>query len=382
MMMKKLSFILMALIVAGVFVSCNHGQGSLTDAKQQAVAKQYVEHTITPTYKNLAAQTEQLVLDLKQLKENRTQANLNKACETFLEARSWWEKSEAFLYGAASDFGIDPHIDSWPLDADAFQTMMSNTAQILAMDSEDGDVYAGEKLGNSLLGFHGIEYILFAEGAPKNADQLTDLEMIYAVAVAGDLRNRCYQLEVSWIGNEAPANHIAKVEELELNHTVNGSGYSYGDNMLKAGQAGSTYASSVAALMAIVDGCATIADEVGTSKIGKPFHGEDVSYIESPYSHKSIVDFYDNIISIENAYMGGVAGQRDASKSLYHYVSKFDADLADRVAAAITEAEQAIQNMKAPFVSNYTDASAGAAIDACMKLTDVLDELQMELRKQ
>ena len=29
-----------------------------------------------------------------------------------------WEQSEAFLYGAATAYGIDPHIDSWPLDKD------------------------------------------------------------------------------------------------------------------------------------------------------------------------------------------------------------------------------------------------------------------------
>ena len=37
--------------------------------------------------------------------------NVKATCETFLEARAWWEKSEAFLYGAATDFGIDPHIE-------------------------------------------------------------------------------------------------------------------------------------------------------------------------------------------------------------------------------------------------------------------------------
>ena len=175
---------------------------------------------------------------------------------------------------------------------------------------EDGDVVAGEQLGNALLGFHGIEYILFRNGQVKNAAEISDLEMIYAIAVAGDLRNRCFQLEVSWIGDKAAQSHRDKVEELELNSTVNGGSYSYGDNLKKAGNPGSTYASSVNGLMAIIDGCKTIADEVGTSKIGKPYNGEDHNYIESPYSQKSIDDFYDNILSIQNAYYGGIEGQR------------------------------------------------------------------------
>ncbi|MBR6330441.1 MAG: peptidase M75, partial [Bacteroidales bacterium] len=74
------------------------------------------------------------------------------ACDKFLEARAWWEKSEAFLFGAAGDYGVDPHIDSWPLDEDAFNTLMNSPAMIQALDAEDGDVVAGERLGNALLG--------------------------------------------------------------------------------------------------------------------------------------------------------------------------------------------------------------------------------------
>ncbi len=67
----------------------------------------------------------------------------------------------------------------------------------VVMGCGDGDIYAGEKLGNSLLGFHGIEYILFEDGSPKSVLEISDLHLTYAVAVAGDLRNRCWQLELS-----------------------------------------------------------------------------------------------------------------------------------------------------------------------------------------
>ena len=234
--------------------------------------------------------SKQLVNELKAFQSSHSQSDLNKVCETFLNARAWWEKSEAFLFGAANDFGIDPHIDSWPLDVDAFNNLMSSPNMLAVLAGEDGDVVAGEQLGNALLGFHGIEYILFNNGQVRNASEITETQMVYAVAVAGDLRNRCFQLEVSWIGDAAPKSHRDKVEELELNSTVNGGSYSYGDNLKKAGNPGSTYASSVSGLMAIVDGCKTIADEVGTSKIGKPYNGEDANYIESPYSQKSQED--------------------------------------------------------------------------------------------
>ena len=362
--------------------SCGNTTEEENNETKAAIVDQYLSHTVYPTYSALANKTDELVAALKTLQSNRTDANVAAACTVFLEAREQWEKSEAFLFGAASDFGIDPHIDSWPLDEDGFNTMMSNTQQMQALAGDDGDIYAGDYLGNALLGFHGIEYILFANGQPKAASLISDLHMTYAVAVAGDLRNRCFQLEVSWMGDKADASHVARVEDLELNSTVNGSSFSYGDNMRNAGKAGSTYSSMTQALLAIVDGCRSIADEVGTSKIGKPHNGEDPTYIESPYSQKSITDFYDNIISIQNSYMGGIQSERNESKSLHNYIQTIDADLDARVITAINNALTAIQNMKAPFVNNFTDASAGAASEACQAVDDVLAEVSSKLRTE
>jgi hypothetical protein len=380
--MKRLTlFLAAAFAVVCILSSCNHGGGYFTDEKQAQILEQYVNHTIAPTYTNLANYSEQLVTELQAFRNSRSQSDLNKACETFLSARAWWEKSEAFLFGAASDFGIDPHIDSWPLDEDAFNNLMNSPNMIAALGGEDGDVVAGEQLGNSLLGFHGIEYILFRNGQVRSASEITDMQITYAVAVAGDLRNRCFQLEVSWIGDDASASHRRKVEELELNSTVNGGNFSYGQNLKKAGTAGSTYISTVQGLMAIVDGCKTIADEVGTSKIGKPYYGEDVHYIESPYSQKSIEDFFDNITSIEHAYYGGIEGSQSEDLSLHGYMKKINADLDARVIEAINNAKAKINAMPRPFVKNCSNPANEEAILACQALDDILSEVNTELRQ-
>ena len=379
-LLKQTLSALVAVAIVGCSVSCKKDKVTDDEAAMSAVAEQYVDHTIVPTYSNLASSTERLANELAALKANKTQDKLNQVCQTFLEARAWWEKSEAFLFGAASDYGIDPHIDSWPLDEDAFNTMMGNDAQINAMNSEDGDSYAGDVLGNALLGFHGIEYIIFSNGQPKAIGSISDKELIYAVAVAGDLRNRCYQLEVAWVGEEkAPAAHVAKLDDLELAYTVSSGALSYGENMKKAGQAGSLYSSMAHAMMEILNGSSAIADEVGTSKIGKPFSDEDASYIESPYSQTSITDFYNNIKSIENAYYGGIEGQRDESKSLHKYIADRNADLDSKVTSAITNALAKIDAMPRPFVNNRNDARNRAAIDACQALDAALAEASQKI---
>ena len=370
-------------LIAVNFSSCDKTQDNTEEtnkATKEAIVKQYLNHTVYPTYANLADKSDLLVTNLETLKGSMTQVNVNAACATFLEARHWWEMSEAFLYGAASDFGIDPHIDSWPLDEDAFNNLMASPNMIAQLANDEDGMVAGEQLGNALLGFHGIEYILFREGQPRNVVDITDDMMTYAVAVSRDLRNRCFQLEVSWNAN-APQAHKDLMKELELNITVNGGDNTYGENMLQAGQAGSTYATFTNALEAIADGCIDIADEVGTSKIGKCHTGEDVTYVESPYSQKSITDFYDNIISVKNAYMGGMEGQRDETLSLHTYLKDNNADLDTKALNAIENALTKINAMKAPFVLFYSDASAGEAMEACQNLSDVMSEVKAEFAK-
>ena len=364
-----------ALAVATLaFASCKDDNYEINDENAAAVAAQFVDHTVAPTYTALASKTELLADMLATLKQTPTNAGLQDACNVFLQAREQWEKSEAFLFGAAGDFGVDPHIDSWPLDETAFNTLMGNSSMLALLAGEDGDAQAGELLSNALLGFHGLEYILFSDGQPKTADQITADQWTYVVAVAGDLRNRCYQLEVGWLGDNAPAAHKAKLDDLEMQYTVAGGDYSYGENLKNAGQAGSTYVSRTAAVIAILQGCADIADEVGTSKIGSAFLGEDVTYIESPYSQKSIVDFYNNILSIENSYLGGVEGQRDGSKSVQAYVKAIDESVDARIVSAINHAKEKINAMPAPFVNNYTDPRNGAAVEACAALSDAISE--------
>ena len=120
--MKKFSIFAASAAIL-ILASCGKDLGTATDkddAAFEAIAKTALEKTIYPTYSALADKTEALNEALAALKASKTDANVKAAADIFLAARACWEQSEAFLYGAASDFGIDPHIDSWPLDEDAF----------------------------------------------------------------------------------------------------------------------------------------------------------------------------------------------------------------------------------------------------------------------
>lgn len=378
----------------------NGATPSVNEQKMEAIAEQYVGNTIYKTYGAIANATEQLYSQLadvtgrfKTNPQDVSQADIDAICATFLTARKEWEKSEAFLYGAATDFGIDPHIDTWPLDTDGLATALKNADQVAKLDGEDGIAYAGGKLGQELLGFHGIEFVIFRNGANRKIEDLRaeetdeaftkinahvsgEQELIYATAVAGDLRDRCFQMEAAW-NADAPQAHISRVEEVELPYTVNGSSKSYGENMLGAGKPGSTYASWQEVMVTILKaGCENIANEVASTKIGNPYSGEDINYIESPYSHKSFIDFRDNIISIENSLYGGREGDgRDVSKSIIQYMKDNSYSGVTALETSIREALEALdncQNTLGSFVGHVNDPLVGAAQQKVQALDDEL----------
>ena len=123
--------------------------------------------------------------------------------------------------------------------------------------------------------------------------------------------------------------------------------------MLNAGKPGSSYSSMTLGHGGYYRRLQDIADEVGTMKIGKPYSGEDPNYIESPYSHKSIQDFYDNIISIQSVYMGGIEGNRDEANSLHGFLAEHNKTVDDAVMAAIDNALAKDSGHESSFRQQY-----------------------------
>lgn len=375
---------------------------ALTENEQEmkSAVEQYVSGVVYSIYGDLANETQTLFEALQTVQEagveNLTDAQLHNICTIFLQARQSYEESEAFLYGAATDFGIDPHIDTWPLDLDGLATALGNTEQFANLVDEDGHVgddqiaYAAGKLGQELLGFHGIEFIIFRNGAERTAADLqaneTDpaftgktvtgtQELAYATAVAGDLRDRCWQMYVAW-DPDAPANMKQRVEDIELPTTVGSGSKSYGENMLDATKAGSTYATWQEAVNTIlIAGCSNICNEVANVKMGNAHSGEDVNYIESPYSKKSFTDYRDNIYSIQYSLYGASLATSPNSNSIMAFLQKHNSSMATSLQSALDAAISSINTAEAKgaFVDIYADPVVQDAMDAVNALDSQLN---------
>ena len=404
--MKYVIKTLAVVALGALLASCNKdkpAENGLTEnqKKMASVVENYVPNVVYGTYKALADETENLynALDAASQKgvSALTQSDIDAICATFLNARKYWEQSEAFLYGPATTFGIDPHIDTWPLDVEALATALSNADQVAMLEGEDGIGYAGAKLGQELLGFHGIEFIIFREGKNRTVAALQsketdeafakynvtgEQELVYATAVAGDLRDNCYRLYASW-NPDAEKKYTDRMEEIEAETEINGK--VYGANILGAAKLGSSFETWEEVLSTIlVGGCSNICAEVADVKMGNAHSGEDVNYIESPYSEKSFQDFIDNILSIQNTLYGG----RDASAPAANSILTLLKDLGYADASAIqTKLDAAVKALKdcqskGAFVKIYADSSVQTAMDAVSDLDDELNKAAEWIVKQ
>ena len=380
--MKRINYFLLA-VCAIAMIACK-GKNTPTEptkpdteltakeAELQKVVRPYVENTVVATYSGMA--TEGITLldqceDILDAVENeKDYTDLMKAAgETWRRMRKYWEQSEAFLYGPAEKYDIDPHIDSWPLDYQEMNALLNDSYRMGKIE-EEGGAYVGDKLGYALKGFHAAEYLLFEAGQP-HATNLTHAEAVYLVGIVEDLTQCAIILEDCWAGS------VSKEKE-EIITDEEGESMSKGENWGEyfINVSYPLWKTYQAVAEQIVAGCVDIAGEVADLKLGNPYRGSDnggdSEYLESPYSRTSTTDFTDNIISIRNAYCGAKTG--DAAVS--DYVKSKDADLDAKVRATIEESIRLIGEIKDFETTAQGNTAVKAAIDKISELEEVLDD--------
>ncbi len=300
-------------------------------------------NVILPTYAHLDSEASLLVISVDNFNSNPTASSLELARDAWRNARRPWEQSEGFLFGPVDTKGIDPGIDSWPVNkADLDAVLFSNA--VLTKDYIDG-------LEGTLKGFHTIEYLLFGEGNAKTVAQFTAREREYLTAVTRSFKGATAELLHAW--NPSGDNFVAQLTE--------------------AGTAASSYASRKSALQEVIDGMVAICDEVATGKIADPYSLSDRSLEESQFSDNSIADFQDNIRSVKNVYTGRYMIV-DRSMGVGLLVATKNPALDTRVSAEIDAAIAAIGAMQPSFgqaIFNNRPA-VQAAIDAVSTLQATL----------
>ncbi|MDR0748124.1 MAG: hypothetical protein LBF62_00960 [Tannerellaceae bacterium] len=393
----KCMFTLAVILMAVNFTSCSDDgddDGPAVENKDEAygnILKSYVNTTVIPTYKALAEAALEMRVANQALKENATDANMEKAAAAWIKARIQWELSEAFLFGPVSEdhLNIDAHIDSWPLELEEIKKEIGLTEGRLTGER------AWKELEDEVIGFHVTEYLLYREGKARPVAELTEGELNYLTAATDALVWDCVLAYVAWAGEENVSAAIKDVyhenaDIVSFLESENASIKNFGSKLSSA----DSYSSWESAVEEIIDGAIDIADEVGATKIADPYSNGRVEDVESWYSWHSLDDYTNNIYSIRNAYLGGegMAGS-PTSVSLSTFVKENDAALDTEIKEKIEDCIKKIQAIgdngslsfyKVVEAKSKGDASrqaiVDAAVDACSAVGDSFGKIKELLK--
>ena len=387
--MKK-SILLMSLAMMGLmtFTACSSSDDkkgdepqptpevTINDAEYDAIINQYVDNVVLPTYSDLKAKNSALYQAVVDFGDAPSDAQFKAICDAWLTAREPWESSEAFLFGPVADYGLDPNMDSWPLDQEAIVKMLEAIVKMLESQQWNEMKWTGDydeddeaiAAAQNVRGFHTLEFLAFRDGKARTlTDQATDDEAANAVYNAGNAN--------AW------AQYMRNTAQLlvdDVTTLCDAWNNGYADKFKSHN--GGEFTSGLSCIEQLIDGCIDIAGEVGQAKIGDPYDlyvsgktNEALYAVESWYSWHSRDDYTNNIYSIRNAYYGS----RDKSvnkNSLSALVAKYNSELDADVKKAIQKAADAIQAIPQPFRNNINSKEAQAAMEACAELSDILEQ--------
>ncbi len=136
------------------------------EADLQPIVEEYVDVVILPTYEDLKVANENLYNDIVAFTKNPSDAAFATAAQSWIKARMPWEQSEAFLFGPVDALGLDPNMDSWPLDQEAIKNLL-NSGEFDDLNWIDGDSDDKVEAAQNLRGYHTLEFLLFKEGEPR-----------------------------------------------------------------------------------------------------------------------------------------------------------------------------------------------------------------------
>jgi len=377
--MKKNLFMMgLAMMGLATFTACSSSKDddkkdetetvTIQDSEYDAIINQYVDNVVMPTYRELKTKNSALYNAVVAFGNNPSNAGFQAICDAWLAAREPWESSEAFLFGPVADYGLDPNMDSWPLDQEAIvntlESQQWNNMEWEGDYDEDDEAIAAAQ---NVRGFHTLEFLAFRDGKART---LTD------VAASDNPADYVYDADNSTAWSQYMRN-TAQLLVDDVTLLCDAWEDSYADEFKKHN--GGDFTSGLSCIEQLIDGCIDIAGEVGGAKIGEPYDlymsgktNEALYAVESWYSWHSRDDYTNNIYSIRNAYYGSRDGSIN-NNSLSKLVAKYDAALDTKVKNAIQAAAAAIQAIPQPFRNNINSSEAASAMIACQELSDVLE---------
>lgn len=312
------------------FFTVNEPNSEDANASVSTIISSIASNVILTTYEDFTLQAKNLTNALLEFQFTPTDENLRKVQFAWRDTRKPWEQTETFLFGPVDTQGLDPALDSWPVNRTDLDAVLNTTNTL--------DVPFVKGLNDTLHGFHTIEYLIFGEANNKTAANMTTREIEYLVSVTSLLHTHVDTLANAW--RTTGGNFITQFET--------------------AGQGSKTYPSETAALQELLNGMIGIIDEVANGKIADPFSQTNTELVESQFSFNSLLDFENNIRGAENVYLGRYL-QKDGA-GLNDLVKRNDSALDTQIRQNFDEAISAIKAIPFPFRNAISNENGRALI--------------------
>ncbi|RFZ95456.1 hypothetical protein D0C36_08015 [Mucilaginibacter conchicola] len=311
---KKTIALALPLMLAAFSCSKNNNDNNPTNNTLQAEVLANISNNVcTASYEDMYAKTQTLLASVQTLNTTTTDANLATARANWKAVRVTWEQSEAWLFGPVEADNIDPRIDTWPIDFNAFNNALTGTDEL-------NDAFIN-KLDDAAKGFHPIEFLLWGQNGNKTAAQFTTREKQFLVALTQNLTALTKDVRDTW---------------------TNG----YNKQLATAGSGSTEFSTQTLAFVQIADGMAGICDEVANGKMKEPFDAQDPGKEESPFAKNSTIDFTNNIQGILAIYQGRFATDGKGIEDIVRANNlSLDTEIKSKHAAAIA----ALQAIDKPF---------------------------------
>lgn len=340
-MKNKLTSII--IIAAVLFAGCHKANDDTPDAfpaTEQTVLNDFTDNVAIAQYSDLKNAASDLNAKITALHNEATDANLTAAQNSWKALRTVWEQCEGFLFGPVEDDEYDPQMDTWPTDANQFDSLLASSNPLNAVDIR--------ALPYNLRGFHPVEYLIFGDNGDRTAGSLTARQKEYMINATLDLVSICDSLYNSWIPSVG----------------------NFGQQVKTAGSGSTVYSTKQEAFLAIVGAMQGICEEVGGGKMKEPFDARDPKIVESPYSGNSTTDFKNNIIGLRTVYLG------NGQTGINNLVSLRDKSLDNDIKSQISTAVNSFNLITVPYEQAIITqrAQVQQVMDAVNTLNETIEE--------
>ncbi|WP_306549280.1 imelysin family protein [Desulfobulbus sp.] len=337
-------------------------QACLTQRKIDAVIADYADKVVLHTLERVVAINEALNGAVAQLQANATDAGVEEAAKAWRAARAQWQPIQSFAFGPAAFYDFDKQVASWPIDRPMIEHSIAQIAAgTLAIDSG----LLRRKINSTQRGFFTAEHLLFRDGKPRKAAAIRPAELLYLKAVTQAIVEESLDFQASWAGSaNLPPAAAARLKAAQLPERP-----SYAAEFAHPGAPGSRYFSRSVVLQEMFQESHTVVEDV-CPLIEEWLGSADPRDSESQDSRNAAADLVNLLQGVENAYLGGVEGNR--GRAMAELVAAKDEVIDRRIRIALADVRHRINAVGDPYGETTADHELKVRIAAasCWKLAN------------